>query len=107
MLKFQRKTITIEVDGQDVRLKELSEREAQAWHERYHDAKGRVIRKKVVENRAMLAIMSIVDESGNQMYDETHLTEIMEEWPAGVLSRIFNEAARLSGLTDDEDMEKK
>lgn len=107
-LKFTRKTKTIELDdGQTVTIRELTEKEAQDWHERFHDAKGRVIRKRLVENRAMLAVMSIVDDSGEPMFDESHLTEIMSEWPASVLYRIYSEAAKFSGLADEEDFEKK
>lgn len=107
MLNFTRKTKTIEIEGQSVTLKELSEKELQNWHERFHDAKGRVIRKKLTENRAVLAIISLVDENGNTFLDETHLTEIMNDWPSSALKRIYDAAAELNGLNDEEDDEKK
>ena len=106
MLTFQRKKTTIEVEGQQVHLQEASEGELQAWHDKFHDAKGRPIRSKMVDNRIQLAILCVVDEDGKKMFDETYLTEL-REWPASVIKEIHQEASILCGVADREDFEKK
>jgi len=106
MLKFQKTTKTIEIDGQDVHLQGASEGQLQKWHEQFHDSKGRPIRSKMVDNRIQLAILCVVNEDGSQMFDQTHATEL-REWPASVLATIHKEASILCGIADEEDFEKK
>lgn len=106
MLTFQRKTKTIEIEGQQVHLRALSEGEVQAWHSKFHDNKGRPIQSKMVDNRIHLAILSVVDDEGKLMFDESHVMEL-REWPAEVLTKIHRESSILSGIADEEDFEKK
>lgn len=49
--------------------------------------------------RARLAQMTIVDDNGTRLFEETDIDRLGRE-PSVVLSRIFDVAARLSGITE-------
>lgn len=51
--------------------------------------------------RAKLAVRCLVDEAGNRLFKD-HEADLLGGIRVDVLSRIFNAAQRLSGITDED-----
>ena len=110
MYTFTKKTTTIEVEGQTVHLKEPTEGEIQKYGNSFHDAKGKPIKSKMLDNRVKLIQLCVVDESGERVLDAPGHAEEIREWPSSVTKSIHAACAKLCGLDDDEDgddIEKK
>lgn len=106
MYTFQRKTKTIEVEGQTVHLKEATEGEIQEYGNSFHDAKGRPVKSKMVDARVKLIQLCVVDENGERTLDAPGFAAEIRGWPSSVTKKIHSVCAELCGL-DDEDSEEE
>jgi hypothetical protein len=66
--------------------------------------KGKNTTVNMKNARARLVMMSVVDESGAQLFTEADIAALGQK-SAAVLDRIFDVASRLSGISD-EDLEE-
>jgi len=87
--------------GGVVRVRGLSGAERDKFEASILDSKGRVRARNV---RAKLAQLCMVDESGRPLFAEDQIDALGRK-SAAALSRVFDVAQRLSGLTD-QDMEE-
>lgn len=65
---------------------------------------GKSVKVKMEGARAKLASLTIVDEDGKRIFSQADLAKLSGK-SAGALNRVYNVAARLSGITD-EDLEE-
>lgn len=54
--------------------------------------------------RARLVIVALIGEDGTQLFDPTSAADLalIGAWPGSVLDRLYDEAAKLSGLTEED-----
>ncbi|MCP4897614.1 MAG: hypothetical protein GY906_11635 [bacterium] len=93
--------------GGDVIVRELTGAERDAWEASIVDVNtGSFTEEKAANTRAKLVARTVVDEAGNRLFTEEDI-ERLGGLSASGLSRVFNVAASLSGLTekDIEDLE--
>ena len=91
----------------DVYVRELTGAERDAWEGSIIDAEGKPRGELMRNARARLAVMSLVDEHGIRLFADSD-AEALGRTSARALARVFDVAARLSGLTagDLEELEK-
>lgn len=66
--------------------------------------KGKTVEVKIENARAKLASWTIVDEQGKPLFGPKDIAELGKK-SAAAMNRVYNVAARLSGITD-EDLEE-
>ncbi|GIV86631.1 MAG: hypothetical protein KatS3mg054_0660 [Chloroflexus sp.] len=66
---------------------------------------GRIKAEKTAEYRVALAALGIVDEDGKRMFGDDDIAALGAKSPQAI-ERIADAVARLSGLTDVEELEK-
>lgn len=91
----------------DVFVRELTGAERDSWEGSILDADGKPRGDLMRNARARLAVLSLVDEQGTRLFGEVD-AEALGKTSARALARVFEVAARLSGLTagDLEELEK-
>lgn len=106
---LKRKTVEVQIAelGGAVRLQELTGAEMSEWQGKI-TAQRLENRKVQMKNRdAQLICLCLVDENGQRLFDDDEAAGI-GEWGASVVKKLFDECAKLNGLTKEEaeDLEK-
>lgn len=65
------------------------------------EQRGRSTRMNLMNLRAKLVAMSVVDEEGNRLFSDADVEKLGQK-SAAALNRIFEVAQRLSGLTSED-----
>lgn len=97
-------TVSVPEWGGDVVVRELTGAERDQWEGsfiRIEDGKREVNYENI---RARLVALSVVDESGDRIFDLDDVG-VLGQQPAAALDRVFMVARRLSHMTD-EDIQK-
>lgn len=94
--------------GGSVLVRGLTGRERKALSESILDPKGNASTRLAINLQIRLPALCMVDESGKRLFEETDVTALADKNSAA-LKRVFDVAARLSGLSDDDvaEMAKK
>jgi hypothetical protein len=87
--------------GGDVIVRGLTGRERDAYEATVMRIKGTDTQLILSNARAKLVAASIVDESGQRLFDDTDVVALGQK-SAESLQRIYDVAARLSGLTKSD-----
>lgn len=99
---------TEEVDvpewGGSVLVRGLTGRERDEFESSLLDQSGKRAKLKMQNARARLVYLSVVNDDGSRMFDEMDVWALGEK-NAAALDRIYDVAARLSGISD-ADMEE-
>ncbi|MEM8873670.1 MAG: hypothetical protein AAGD32_05360 [Planctomycetota bacterium] len=82
----------------DVYVHAMTSAEKEAWEDSITDRKGRVRKKNL---RADLAVEVLRDADGNRIFDRDDV-ELLAEQPASALSRVYDLAMKLNGVTADD-----
>lgn len=90
-----------------VRIRSLLESEKEAYESAMLNAKGDIIRSKLVEARRRLISLCLCDENGERILSDADL-EAMKELHGADLSILQGECQKLSGFSnsDIEELEK-
>lgn len=93
--------------GGEVLVRSLSGAERDRFEASIVDVRGKRRSVNLLNVRARLVALAIVDESGQQVFRAGDV-EALGAKSAAALSRVFDAAQRLSGLSDDdvEELEK-
>lgn len=86
--------------GGTVLVRELSGDERDRFEATLLDMEDGKPQLRLVGARAMLAVLSVVDEDGKRVFSDADIPQV-RELSGAALSRIFEVASRLSGLTRD------
>lgn len=86
-----------------VRVKMLSARERDEFEASTVEFKNGQNRPNIVNLRARLVQLAVVDEQGKRMFTR-HDIKVLGELPAAGLQRVFNKVQEMSAITD-KDME--
>lgn len=93
---YEEKTYAIGDDTVTIRLRSLNEPERTRYELSLQDKKGKVSIEKA---RRCLIVLCVVDEEGNQVWnDESELLEM----DGGLAGRIYSDVNRLCGFNDKE-----
>jgi hypothetical protein len=90
--------------GDSVLVRGLTGLERDKFEESVLEQRGKVTRVKLQNARARLVMLSTVDAEGKQLFGVEDVAALGQK-NAAALDRIYDVAARLSGITD-EDMEE-
>ena len=86
--------------GGSVFVKVMSGKQRDAWEASVVSRKDKDGKINTAGLRSMLVATCVCDESGNEIFTAEDIPEI-ENKNASVLQRIFDEAAKLNGLTGE------
>ncbi|MEM9752561.1 MAG: hypothetical protein AAF916_04170 [Planctomycetota bacterium] len=88
----------------DVYVHAMTSAEKEAWEDTITDKKGRVRKKNL---RADLAVEVMRDANGDRIFERDDVDDLAEQ-PASALSRIYDVAMKLNGVTEEdvEDIEE-
>lgn len=92
--------------GGEVLVRSLSGAERDRFEASIVDVRGKRRSVNLLNVRARLVALAIVDESGQQVFRAGDV-EALGAKSAAALSRVFDAAQRLSGLSDDDVEELK
>lgn len=87
--------------GGQVKLKGLTGAERDRFEQDSVQGKGKDTRMNILNIRARLVALCIVDESGKRMFNK-HDIEALGKKSAQALDRVFTAAQKLSGLSDED-----
>ncbi len=87
--------------GGTVRVKALTAAERDAYEESLLIGKGRKRRLSMMNARAKLVGLTVVGEDGQRLFNERDVAALGQK-SSGALSRVFDVAMRLAGLTDED-----
>lgn len=92
--------------GGTVRVRGLTGAERDAFEQGTIEQRGRKVKARLVNIRARLASLCIVDEQGQRLFSEADMVELGRK-SARPLDRVWDTATRLSGMSesDAEDLE--
>lgn len=90
--------------GGSVLVRALTALERDRFEASVIQGSGKNAKVKLENARAKLASLTVVDENGNRLFGPNDVTKLSQK-SASALNKIFNVAARLSGITE-EDMEE-
>jgi hypothetical protein len=85
--------------GGAVLVRSLTGRERDAYEQSVMVRRGRTYEARLTDARAKLVSLSIVDEEGVRMFSDGDVKKLTQK-SAAALSRVFNMAARLSGISE-------
>lgn len=97
------KVETVEVPewGGSVLVRGMTGAERDAFEKSVLVRKGKDTQVNLSNARAKLVALSVVDESGKRMFTDSDVI-VLGTKSASALSRIFNVASRLSGITEED-----
>jgi hypothetical protein len=87
--------------GAQVRVSSLSGSERDTFEASITTRRGTEVSVNLVNARAKLVVLTIVDDEGNRVFTDDDVFEVGKK-NATALNRIFEVAQRLSGLTEDD-----
>jgi len=94
-------TVSVPEWGGEVLVRALSGSQRDAFDDATLEQKGKNRRVNLVNVRARLCAISIVDETGKRMFSDEDVRALGRK-SAAALDRVFAAAQRLSGLTDED-----
>ena len=70
---------------------------------KFEDNEVKVEYSNLFENMARLVSITLCDETGNRIFSDSDedIRELLEKCDAMILERLYNEAAKLNGLSED------
>jgi len=87
--------------GGQVKIRGLTGAEKDRFEQDSMQGKGKDTKMNLINIRARLVALSIVDESGRRIFGK-HDIEALGKKSAAALERVFTAAQKLNGLTDDD-----
>lgn len=93
--------VTVPEWGGSVLLRGLTGRERDLFEESILDQSGKKTKVRLKNARARLIALSMVDEDGNHVFNENEIA-VLGEKSSAALDRVYSEAARISGISDDD-----
>lgn len=87
--------------GGVVRVRALSAAERDRFEEGLMTGRGRKRQFSMMNARAKLVALTVVDEQGQRLFGEQDVAALGAK-SAAALSRVFDAAMRLAGLTEDD-----
>lgn len=98
-----RRTVVVEVPewGGAVTLQEMTARERDAFEASTVDGQGKKMKINIKNLRARLVAACAVDGNGNALFYPTDV-ELLGEVSSSALSRVFDAARELNGMTDED-----
>ena len=90
--------------GGVVRVRALTGAERDALEAAVLDVRGKNVRVRLENARALIVAMSVVDEDGNRLFSDKDVKALGQK-SAAALDRVASVAMRLAGLTK-EDLEE-
>lgn len=87
--------------GGTVRVRGLTGKQRKALSESLLDQKGQASTRKAIDLQTRLPAMCMIGEDGRRLFDDEDVA-LLNEKSAAALKRVFDVAARLSGLSDDD-----
>jgi hypothetical protein len=90
--------------GGTVRVRGLTGRERDEYESHLLDQRGKRMKVDMRDARARLVALSVIDAEGKPVFTAAHV-ETLGTKSAAALDRIYDVAARLSGISD-EDMDE-
>ena len=87
--------------GGDVMIRGLTGADRDSYEQDITTIKGKNTRVNWINARAKFVALSIVDESGQRIFEDTDIKALGNK-SAAALDRVFQAAQKLSGLTDED-----
>lgn len=87
--------------GGKVRVRGMTGDERDAFEESLMEGKGRTRQMRLASVRAKVVAACVVDEKGERLFSDADVKELGRKSAAG-LAAVYNVAARLSGISDDD-----
>lgn len=87
--------------GGEVLVRGLTGAERDRFEESVIEMKGKSTRVKMENARAKLVAMSVVGEDGKRLFAEADV-ELLGKKSAAALDRVYQAAARLSGISNED-----
>lgn len=94
-------TVNVPEWGGDVLVRAMNGAERDQYEQNILVQKGKDSRVNMVNARAKLVMLSVVDEAGNRVFNSGEISALSKK-SAAALQRVFNVAIRLSGISDED-----
>lgn len=94
-------TVNIPEWGGEVLVRGMNGNERDLYERSILVQNGKNTRVNMTNARAKLVVWTVVDEDGKRLFTDADI-EALGKKSASALSRIFNVAARLSGITEED-----
>ncbi len=94
-------TVNVPLWGGDVLVRAMNGAERDLYEQSILVQKGKDTRVNMVNARAKLVVLSVVDEKGERIFNAADVAALSKK-SADSLQRVFNVAMRLSGISDDD-----
>ncbi len=106
--KRRHDVVTLPISGHTVRIQSLTEREVSNYQAATLATSGTGIRReRLVDANRRLIVLCLVDESGNRLLNETHISKLAD-WDAADTQFLYDRCSKHCGLNtrDVEDLVK-
>lgn len=91
--------------GGQVKIRELTAGQRDKFEQDNMQRIGKSYQVNLIDMRARLAALSIIDDNGNRMFNDSEIRRLSEK-SAKALDRIFNACQRLNALGSNDDILK-
>jgi len=98
---LQQETVSVPEWAGDVIVRGLTGAERDRWEDGMIQGRGKKRRIVMLNARASLAALTVVDETGKRLFSNADAVALGKK-SAAALDRIFSAAMRLSGLTEED-----
>lgn len=98
---IQTRTVAVPEWGGDVLVRGMTGLERDQYETSILDQRGKKAKVDLLNARARLASMTIVDEKGDRVFTDADVVALGKK-SAAALDRIYDVAAALSGISDDD-----
>ena len=102
---IERKECNVPEWGVKLYLHSMSGFERDAYEEQLYRAKGKDGKVSLKGLRVRVIIACARDEAGNRVFTDEH-TSVLQGKSGAVLDRIANQALKVSGMVDDDDLKE-
>lgn len=98
---IETRTVSVPEWGGDVLVRGMTGIERDAFEAKILDQSGKKTKVNLQNARARLVAITVVDENGNRLFTENEIV-LLGTKSATALSRVYDVAASLSGISDDD-----
>ena len=98
---IETRTVNVPEWGGDVLVRGMTGIERDAFEAKILDQSGKKTKVNLQNARARLVSITVVDEEGNRLFTENEIV-LLGTKSATALSRVYDVAASLSGISDDD-----
>lgn len=98
---IETRTVNVPEWGGDVMVRGMTGIERDQFEAKILDQSGKKTKVNLQNARARLVSISVVDEEGNRLFTENEIV-LLGTKSATALSRVYDVAASLSGISDDD-----